>query len=310
MSSSAFPLVILGGSDSSPTQLPPTGRGKRPLTGCKAVDLTLAGEPLINRVVERFAENGRFDPIYVAGPAAAFEGVLHGAREVFDTDAGFGVNVQVAVESARARHPTGVLSMATCDILPGLEDLEVALDDYDSDRATDLWFPLVRVPDNPQALGASSWKPSYVLRRGDGTTVSILPGHLTIFHPEAMRLRFLYGFLDTLYRSRNRPILYRRAFLFRRMLGQVLFHDLLHVLRLRLPTLTWDTAVGGGAAARRLRDQTMTLDELPRVVRRLIVKRRHRRRAPHDKIRLPILDTLSLAQDIDTLEEARAVGAR
>ena len=67
-----LPLVILGGSDRKPSDLPPEGRGKHALSGCKAVDIHIDGRRLIEIVVERFKAAGAFHPIYIAGPAYAY----------------------------------------------------------------------------------------------------------------------------------------------------------------------------------------------------------------------------------------------
>ena len=54
----------------------------------------------------------------------------------------------------------------------------------------------------------------------------------------------------------------------------------------------------------------MTRERLERAVRRVVVSYGHRRRYPRRMVRLPILPgVLSLARDIDTEEEARAIGA-
>lgn len=306
-----LPLIILGGSDRKPSDLPPEGRGKHALSGCKAVDIHIDGRRLIEIVVERFQAVGTFHPIYIAGPAAAYA-KTHVDSEVFDTDSDFGRNIQVGIDEARRRHPEGELAMATCDILPTEEDLETLLDDYREHAPTDLWFPMIRAPRDERELGESSWKPRYQIRddEGDQSTVPVLPGHMAIFDPEAMRLKFLYRLLDLGYQSRNRPILYRRSFLIRQLLVRLLWQDVLHVLSFRLPTFTWDTLRTGAGAALKLRSNKMTRRELEDAMRKIFSRRAHRKLHPRRRIRMPILDALSVARDIDTLEEAAEMGAR
>jgi hypothetical protein len=44
-------------------------------------------------------------------------------------------------------------------------------------------------------------------------------------------------------------------------------------------------------------------------MRRVFVKRAHRLRHPDRRVRMPFLRAMSIARDIDTVEEARALGA-
>lgn len=307
MTSLALPLVVLGGSDSQPAELPPRGQDSRPLTGCKGVDLLLDGRPLIAELVERLRATDRFDRVFIAGPAAAYEGVVPDAV-LIDTDSDFGTNIRAAVEAVRDEFPAGPVAFSTCDILPTASDLELSFDDYDQAPDCDVWFPIVESPEAADELGASAWKPRYRLQY-QGRAVPVLPGHLAVVDPEAMRLDFMYRLLRSAYQTRNRPIFVRRAVMLRQMVLGILFHDLLHLTRLRLPTLTWDTVVTGTRGARRLREQKLTQEEAEVGCRKLFVKRRHRRDYPQRRVRLPILPTLSLARDIDTVEEARSLGA-
>ncbi len=308
-SSPTFPLIILGGSDARPAHLPPEGKGKHALSGCKAVDIHIDGRRLIEVVVERFRQAKVFDPIYIAGPASAYR-KAHVDAEVFDTDSGFGRNIQVGIDEARKRHPEGELAMATCDILPTEEDLAILTEDYLEHGKQDLWFPMIRAPEDSAALGASAWKPRYGIPLEDGTRVPVLPGHMAIFDPEAMRLQFLYRLLDLGYETRNRPILYRRAYMIRQLFFRLLWQDILHIASFRLPTFTWDTLKTGGSAALKLRQGKLTRNELERSMRQIFSRRAHRRQYPERRIRMPILDALSIARDIDTMEEAEAVGGQ
>ena len=95
----------------------------------------------------------------------------------------------------------------------------------------------------------------------------------------------------------------------RNLLGQLLYQDLLHVLGLRLPTLTWTVLTNGTAAAAELRAGTVTRRRLENFVRRMFVTARHRRRHPERRVSMPLVDALPLALDIDTVDEARAAGA-
>lgn len=301
-----IPLIVLAGSDLEPGYLPSQ---QSPLTGCKAVDLQIAGRPLIETTLERL---GRLDdelaPLAVAGPERLLRRVGVGV-EIVDTDATFGENIAAAIEHGRSRHPGSPLAMMTCDVLPDEREMRELLADYHRHAPLDFWFPIIRAPESLDALGPSAWKPRYRLITEGGEATLALPGHLVIFDPEAMRLDFLYRLLQAGYRTRNRPVLYRRAQLIPNLITTILHQDLRELLALRLPTVTWDT-LRGALVARPLRDGRLTQPVLEDNIRRVFVHRRHRRRFPRRRARLPILRGMSLAKDIDTAAEAAAIGAR
>jgi len=302
-------LVILGGSDRKATELPPGGRNKHPLVGLKAVDVRFSGVPLIELVIERLRQTGGFDPIVIAGPERACReaGV---AAPVIDTDRSFGENIRAGLEGVRRMRPDAPVGITTCDILPEVRDLEIQLEDFHAAWPCDLWYALIRAPRDPAKLGAFGWKPRYSVAPAPGEPpVEILPGHLCIVDPDALRLDFLYKLMSIGYRTRNRPIDSRRSAMVRQFVWRTLAHDLKHLATLRLPNLTWSIVVEGIKAARKLKQGTIAREQLERAVRSVFVKTRHRRRHPERGVRLPILDGLSLAADIDTVEEARAAGA-
>jgi hypothetical protein len=304
---SPIPLIILGGSDRQAGDLPPGVRDRSPITGAKGAMILVDGRPLVDLLIDRLrAAAGLFEPIYIAGPAADYAGIASDV-EVIDTDEGFGRNVRKAIEFARRHHPGSSLAMSTCDILPEARELDALLADYARELPCDFWFPIIAVDEN--TLGVSDWKPRYRLVPHDGDPVSVLPSHLVIFDPEAMRLEFLYRLLQVGYSTRNRSVLERRAAFVRQLLFAIVYQDLRHLASLRAPTVTWDTLRYAYFAARRLRDGQLTQDELETVIRRMFVRRRHRKRYPDRRARLPILRGMSLARDIDTVEEAAAVGA-
>ena len=303
-----IPLVILGGADSRPARLPDGSEDRHALSGCKGVDVRLGGRCLIEVVRERLQESGAFEPIWIAGPESAYRDAgVEG--HIIDTNGSFGDNIRAGTEAAVAEYGDGAMAIATCDILPGVDELRKLLDHYHLVAPCDLWFPVVRA-DAEGPLGASDWKPRYRVAPTPGEEpVSLLPGHLTIFDPSAMRLDLVYRLFGLAYSSRNRPIRYRRSYMMRGLIGELLRQDVLHVLGLRLPTLTWDVAANGVVLANRLRLGVLTLAQLEDALRRAMVKRRHRRAHPERRVLVPITTTMSLARDIDTVEEARAVGA-
>lgn len=303
-----IPLVILGGCDRNPAALPPQGRDLHPLSGCKGLDVRIGGRCLIEHLVDRLRSTGVFDPIWVAGPAAAYRR-LAGSIEVIDTDSDFGGNIRVALETVVRSCPGREVGFTTCDILPEPADLELLLDDYFREAPPDLWFPLILAGDEA-ALGASDWKPRYrIVPVAGEPAVAVLPGHLTILDPSSLNLSLMYRLFELAYRTRNRPLRYRRSYVARGVLWNLLREDFANLLALRLPTMTSDLVRSGLTVTNGLRSAKITRAELEHAMRRVFVKRRHRIRHPERRLRMPFLRALSIARDIDTVEEARALGA-
>jgi hypothetical protein len=306
---STVPVVVLAGSDRQAPVLPPAARGEHPLGGYKGIDVRIGDRPLAALVVERVARVRGLGPVYLVGPARAFEDLAGAGARLIDSDGTLGDNIRAAVRGVAAGQGAGSIAFITCDVLPEVAGLEALVADYRRGAPYDLWFPLVRAPEDSRKLGVSAWKPSYriALRHGERAT-PVLPGHFAIADPAALRLDFLYRLFDLGYRTRNRPIEARRRVMVRGVLAGLLVQDLLHLGRLRAPTLTWSVLVTGIAAARGLRAGTISQAELEEALRRIFVTSRHRRRHPGRRVALPVVDALPLALDIDTEEEARALG--
>jgi hypothetical protein len=300
-----LPLIILGGRDRGATELPSRGRDKHILLGYKAVDLRIQGRPLISLLVERLRACGGFDPVYVAGPSRVYRPVCPDL-EIVETDGSFGENIRAAIEVIQEKNPRARIAFTTCDILPKVNELKSLLEDFHQHRPLDFWMPQIRVPDDPAELGESQWKPRYrLVPEGETKAVETLPGHLVIVDPRALRLELIYKIFQLSYRTRNRSVAYRRAAIGRRVMGTLLAADLKRLATLRMPEITWDVARSGLAIAHGLRSGTMSAATLARRVGRAYVTRRHRRHYPERQGRMPVLEGLSLAKDIDTEEEAR-----
>ena len=304
-----IPVVVLSGSDRQPATLPESGERLQPLSGYKGVDLLIDGTPLIARVVARLWSSERFAAVYVAGPARVHADLALNA-ELIDVDGRIDENIRAAVETLRAVYPGSPIAFTTCDVLAREETYREVVDHFRSASPCDIYFPLVRRPHDTDALGASSWKPSYALvQEQHSQPVMVLPGHLLFADPEALRLDFVYRLLNLTYRTRNRPIQYRRNVMIRGLIFELLYQDLRHVLALRPPTITFSVILTGLMVAVGLRKRTISLTELERRARKVFVTSYHRRRYPRRKVLLPIVDDLELALDIDTVEEARSAGA-
>lgn len=305
-----IPIVILGGSDLRRGELPELGATKHALAAYKGAALHVDGRPIVEILRDRLERSGAFGPVYVTGPAHAYRDLRHGA-ELIDSDGNLGENLRASIDHVRPRHPDSPIAFLTCDVLPTAESLAALAARYREDAPCALWFPLVRSPSDPDRLGESDWKPTYGILPDPGATpVDVLPGHLVITRPDAMRLRFAYRLIQLGYRSRNRSIASRRVTLVLGVLAILLGADLRTLVRLRLPMLTWSVLSSALWGASKLRTRTLVLEDLEEVVGRVFVRFRHLRDHPDRGAKMPIVDELALAIDIDTEEEAVEHGMR
>ena len=306
----APPLVLLAGSDARPARLTEAGSAYRPLSGYKSAFLQIDGKPLVHCILERLAASERFSDLYVAGPAGVYRDLVPGARLV-DCNERLESNLRSALEAVREDHPHGPVAFLASDVLPDVDSIRCVMDHYSENAPCDIFFPLPEVPDDSSALGPSSWKPRYWIRRDVRARASaVLPGHLVIVDPDALRIGLVYRLLALSYRTRNRPIGERSYAMFRGVLMHALREDLRQLFTLGLPDLTAAIIADGAAVVMGLKSGNMTRERLERAVRRILVRFGHRRRYPRRQVHMPILaGALSLARDIDTEEEARAIGA-
>ena len=232
------PLVLLAGSDARPTRLTDAGRGYRALTGYKSALLRVDGRPLVRCIIDRLAESGRFSDLYVAGPARVYAELVDGARLV-DCDDRLEGNLRTSFEAVREDHPHGPIAFLASDVLPDVKTIRGVMDRYADEAPCDVFFPLVEVPADASALGPSEWKPRYMIRPDAiSSPRSILPGHLVIVDPDALRIGLLYRLLALSYRTRNRPIGGRGLAMLRGVLMHALREDLRQLITLGLPDLT------------------------------------------------------------------------
>ena len=296
-----IPLVVLGGSDAEPAALP-EGADKHPIRGHKGIEVQVEGRPLIDHVLDRMLGSGDFGPAYVAGPQDAY-GVRRGAAEVIDTDANLGENLRVMLDAMAERHPGQPIAITTCDIIPEQRDLDELMADYHNSKPVDFWYPLVVARDDE--LGESAWKPRYRLKPDrDVPARAVLPGHLIVVDANTFRTEFVYRAFDLLYRSRNRPVIPRLFFMLSQLFGWFIAQDLRSIVRLRPPVMTVPVTWQGVRLASRLRRGVMTADELSDRISAMLVRWRHRRQHPERRGRIPLVHAVSLAKDIDTVEEA------
>ena len=301
------PLVVLGGGDARPSTLPEAGAQFHPLRGPKGLALEIQGRPIIDILIERLQASGCFDPIFIAGPASLYGSERLGCP-VIDTDSTFGDNIKAAVETLVIECPGQSIAITTCDILPEVEELHRLMEDYYHHLPLDFWFPAILAPKEDQQLGASRWKPRYRVSPLPGAEPrTLLPGHLLVADPLAVRRPLVYRTFDLAYQSRNRPILYRLGLIVGHIFGGLVLQDLKLLFTLRLPTMTYTVIYNGVMLALHLRRGIITPEEMADRLHRIYVRYRHRRQYPERKGRTPLKHGLSLAKDIDTVEEAQEI---
>lgn len=303
-----LPVIVLGGHDPRAGTMPEGVDGLHPLAGYKGVAVRIAGRALIEWVVERLEESGQFAPIYIAGPSSVYAD--HGGNaELVDVAGSVDATIRAGIEAVARDRPGAPVAITSCDVLPDVDTLARVMALYRAAAPCDGFLPMIRAPEDHAALGASAYKPIYrVVPEAGAAPVEVLPCHLGVLDPTALRTAFIYRVLRLLYRTRNRPIAYRRAFVLRGIVFELLHQDLRHLLALRLPNLTWSVLGSGLPAVRALNAGTITRAHLEDAVRRIFVTARHQSRYPERRIHMPIVEGLSLALDIDTEEEAAAMG--
>jgi len=302
-----IPLVVLAGGDTRPSALPETGAELHPLKGPKGLALRIQGRPIIDILIERLRESGYFAPIFIAGPAELY-GAQRAGCHVIDTNSTFGNNIKAAIRTVMVECPGQSVAITTCDILPEVEELHGLMEDYYHHLPLDFWFPAILAPEEKRELGASAWKPRYRVAPLPGAEPrTLLPGHLLVADPEVVRRPLVYRTFDLAYRSRNRPILYRLGLIVGHIFGGLVLQDLRLLLRFRLPTMTYSVVYNGTILALHLRRGVITPEEMADRLHRIFVRYRHRRKHPERQGRTPLKHGLSLARDIDTVEEAEEI---
>ena len=304
-----IPVVVLGGRDPRTAALPDGAEDLHALAGYKGVAVRIGGRALIDWVVERLAQSGEFAPIYIAGPESIYDAQRRCATLV-DVTGGIDETLRAGVEAVRQAHPGAPMAFTTCDVLPEQGALARLMSAYRAAWPCDGFLPMIRAPRERAALGASAYKPTYqVVPETGAAAVRVLPCHLVVTDAEALRTGFIYRVVRLIYRTRNRPIRYRRGVMLRGILFELLYQDLRQLLRLRVPDVTFGVLRAGLPAVEALAAGTLTRAHLEEAVRRIFVRTRHRRRYPERRVVMPVVDELSLALDIDTEEEAEERGA-
>lgn len=302
---SPLPLVIMAGRDAQGQPLP-EGCAAHWLAGYKAVEWQVEGEPLVATLVRRARATGHFDPIYVAGPAELLRPLALDAL-LIDTDGELDANLAAALAALGAQVKGSVAFLAS-DILPSVASLNAAMALYAASRRSAIFFPLVRVPEQPEQLGQSAYKPRYRLVEASGRESAVLPGHLLIARPSAIRLNLVYALVRLGYRTRNQPVRQRTWRMLLGAIGFLLREDLRLLLAGKAPHLTLTVVRNALIVSRSLQQGRIGSHALMRRLRAVLVRASYRLRHPRTAVVLPVTELLDLAKDFDTVEEMEAAG--
>jgi hypothetical protein len=318
--SGKIPIVVLAGSDLKRGFRPAGAQGLTFLVAYKGADLKFGGRPLAGLLVERVRRSEAFGDVYLAGPRRIYDGIVD--CPIIDTDGHIGENILAAVSHVRERHGEDArVAFIACDILPSADEIRRLAELLADGCLVDPPPPRPGIPP-PAALaisivraeedlGASAWKPRYRVRPAPGAPpISVLPGHLGIAWPSRLRMGLLHRLFTLAYRERNRGYSTRTRAILLRILGTLLRRDLLNVLRLQPPTLTWSVLRHGLGTYGRWRRGDLDIEGFARGVGAVLVRRKHFRAEGARAVRVVTSDILSFAKDLDTVEECAELERR
>ncbi len=242
----------------------------------------------------------RFQDPLIVGPRRVYKGLVD--SEIVDVEGPLVATLARAVETIERRFAQcAAVAISTCDILPTADEISQLLAlEFDPHPHCRFWWQWVVA--QPEALGASGWKPSYAIRRADDLPPEIVyPGHLVVLCPRAVRLELLTRLLTLAYRNRNRPLTERVLPMLAQGIWSMMQADARGVLRGQLPLLTATIPWQLWRAYQDLHGQRLTFGSLERRMALVLLHRRFRRE-PRPVV-VAVTRILSFAQDIDTRAE-------
>lgn len=297
-----LPLFILAGSDERRCNVPRSLHGGDLLVGYKGAVRLASGVPLVAEVAQRFMDSGRFQKPVLVGPARVYR-ALDIDCEIVDSEGDLSKTLARTIATIHERVGTlGPVAITACDILPSASELTRLLDHhYEPNRECVFFGQFARA--EPEAMGASSWKPGYGFAREDAGKDNLYPGHLIIIRPEAIRLELTTRLLHLAYRHRNTPLIRRAFAMSLQGLGVLLYQDLRNLFRLQLPVLTLSIPYICWRAYLAYSAGRLSVSGFEKAVSRLFVHRACHHRNGGRPVVFAITDILSLAKDMDTKAE-------
>ncbi len=301
-----LPLIVLGGSDSRPSAVPPGLDAEDLLTGFKGVRQFRWGQCLTGELLDRVRASDCFEEPVLVGPRRIYQGLVD--CPVVDVEGNLVKTLQGVVETIRDRFdPHLPLAFITCDVVPTPNEFRRLLHEcYEPHHDSVFWGQLITA--EPDEMGASSWKPSYrICMEAGQPPINIYPGHLVIARPEALRFSLTNHLLQLAYRYRNR-LLYKRYFgLTLRALGSLIAADFYNLRRWQLPILTFKLPCLGLWAYYKFRRNRLTLREYENFISTAFLHRAYEHCGGDHPVIFSITSILSFAKDIDTVAEFEEV---
>jgi hypothetical protein len=333
-----LPLIILAGSDRQPGPVPAGISPQQVLRGYKGAHRLPSSRPLVAELVDRYRQSGRFSDPIILGPEQVYRGLID--CELVHVEGNLAATLACLRELVRSRfHPENPVALSTCDILPTADEIRQLLaESYDPHAASCFWGQVIEA--RPEELGASSWKPSYHLKRevddvagslrgastcqtpaplpltpalspeGRGSELDVYPGHLVIARPAALRIRLTNHLLKVAYRFRNRDMRWRHLQIVAHGLGRLMWEDFRQLFTGRLPLLTFSIPYHGLRAYYLWRRGELTLRGFENAIRRTFLHRRYQQHNEGRPVVFARSRILSLAKDIDTVAELAELGAK
>ncbi len=297
-----LPILVLGGSDPGPDAVPQGMPPGQMLTGFKAAQPLPWGRCLVAEVIERLRQSGRFHEPLLVGPRRIYDGLVD--VTIADVEGNLAATLQRAVEAIGEHFcMSAPVAFITCDILPTVEEICRLLDEsYLPYQDALFWGQFIAA--EPEAMGASAWKPSYHFRPDDEhPPQNFYPGHLVIARPDALRLPLAVYLLSLAYRYRNRDLRQRYVRMVARSLWRFLREDLRNLLRCQLPVLTVSIPYHALTAFFKYRRRTATVTDFERAVANGFLHRRHLHEAHDRPVVFSVSPIAAFAKDIDTIAE-------
>ena len=294
-------VYILAGSDSRPGPVPDALDASMMLRGYKGAIPLPAGHCLLQELILRIRASGLFTDPVVVGPREVYTDLVD-ARIVDVTGSLADTLSVLRDELYRNSDLNEPVAFIACDILPSVEELRAIIETgYAAHTDSCLWGQLVRA--EPDAMGASSWKPRYHFQSEDGgEPLTLFPGHLIVARPSALRLRLTNHLLQLAYRHRNLNLRRRPIPMIFKGLGRLIREDFRNLFRGQLPILTWSIPWHCLTAFQKFQKGQLTVSGFSRSVMKVLLHRdRHQTDPP--AVVFSLSDACSFAKDIDTQVE-------
>ncbi|MCA9072966.1 MAG: hypothetical protein KDA84_28780 [Planctomycetaceae bacterium] len=298
-----IPLVILAGSDSRRGPLHEKLSADQVITGFKGALPLASGKCLAAELIDRYRQTGRFEDPVLLGPRAVYRDLVD--CEIADVEGSLAATLQCLHAQAQQRWSNGqAIAVSACDILPTSNEIVELLETgYDPNPECQFWWQMIQ--SEPNALGASSWKPKYLIRKSpDQTPEPMYPGHLVIFRPEAIRMSLWIRIMALTYRYRNLPIRKRVLPMLVRGLGMLAAQDLRNLTRGQLPILTFSIPWHFLRAFKQHQKGTLSIPLFEEHISRVLL---HRECRTANAVIVTLTKLRSFAQDIDSKQEYESV---